>query len=113
MSITARGLISQACTGWGEISNENDNALQRKIEGKPYRTRARSESHLLTDDCGSLIEPLRNSARSKLWSLRRFRDRVGGGVTFRRPPTPPYVRFRIRRFMKRGERQGDSRNQDD
>src|SRR6266705_2058590 len=75
MSITARGLISQACTGWGEISNENDNALQRKIEGKPYRPRARSESYLLTDDCGSLIEPLRNSARSKLWSLRRFRAR--------------------------------------
>src|SRR5436309_6851248 len=75
MSITARGLISQACTGWSEISNENDNALQRKIEGKPYRTRARSESHVLTDDCGSLIEPLRNSARSKLWSLRRFRAR--------------------------------------
>ena len=27
-------------------------------------------------------------------------DRVGGGVTPRRPPTPPYVRFRIRRFTK-------------
>src|SRR5207253_4939701 len=38
-------------------------------------------------------------------------DRVGGGVTFRRPPTPPYVRFRIRRFMKHRERQGDSLNE--
>src|SRR6266446_9738879 len=40
-------------------------------------------------------------------------NRVGGGVTFRRPPTPPYVRFRIRRFMKRRERQSVSRNEDD
>ena len=40
-------------------------------------------------------------------------DRVGGGVTFRRPPTPPYVRFRIRRFTKPRERQSGSRNEYD
>jgi hypothetical protein len=27
-------------------------------------------------------------------------DRVGGRAYARRPPTPPYVRFRIRRFMR-------------
>ena len=30
---------------------------------------------------------------------KHFYDRVGGNYFIYRPPTPPYVRFRIRRFF--------------